>query len=515
MHSVDVGTIRFIFTVISLVVAITFTAATVNLFRKNRATLWWAFGFLIQSAGYLLIYLRGRIPGIFSMPIGNALLVAGHVMLAMGIDAYAEARRRNLFGLAWMLASLVILLAVTYGQPELKLRVLAVSILLGGIDAVIAIRLVRLRDGGVRLEQTMTAAFFFASAAAMGANCVVALAGHMPDSIFVYSPSSVMAFFEAFIVEFFVAIGLVSMVAKKTQVEWRDSQRMLRLVLDSIPLSIFWKDNGSVYLGCNRVFSEWAGLSSPESVVGMTGLDLPWALGAQRFREIDQQVMISGSARPGYVQALVTADGVNRKVRLSKFPLRNAQEKVFGVLGIAEDKTELVNSEAERILLGTAIERAVESVVITDTSGSIQYVNPVFLKNYGYSREEVLGQNPKLLKSGRHDEVFYRDLWATVGAGKVWEGRLYNLRKDRSPLIEDAIISPVLDANGTASHFVKVARNVTYEVDLESRFQQAQKMQAVGRLAGGVAHDFNNILTIISGYSEILAETLGKDERVA
>ena len=82
--------------------------------------------------------------------------------------------------------------------------------------------------------------------------------------------------------------------------------------------------------------------------------------------------------------------------------------------------------------------------------------------------------------------------------------------EDSTPLIEEAIISPVLGPGGTVTHYVKVARDVTYVVDLEARYQQAQKMEAVGRLAGGVAHDFNNILTVISGYSEILADELGK-----
>ena len=293
----------------------------------------------------------------------------------------------------------------------------------------------------------------------------------------------------------------------------RDSRRMLQLVLDLIPQSIFWKDNESRYLGCNRVFAEMAGLSHPEDVVGLMDADLLWSHEARNYREIDLQVLTSGSPREEYVQRMVTNKGENRQVRVRKLPLRGADGAVLGVLGVAEDITAWISSEAERLLLGTAIEKAVEAVVITDADGAIEYVNPVFLKNFGYTRDEVLGRNPRLLKSGRHDEEYYRELWATIGAGKVWQGKFYNLRKDRSLLIEEAIISPVLGPGGTASHFVKVARDVTYEMSLEERFQQAQKMEAVGRLAGGVAHDFNNILTVISGYSEILERTIGADGR--
>ena len=291
----------------------------------------------------------------------------------------------------------------------------------------------------------------------------------------------------------------------------RDSQQMLQLVLDLIPQSIFWKDGRSVYLGCNRIFAERAGLATPEEVIGKTDDDFPWAEQAEGLRSIDRQVLTTGEPKTDYQQIITTTLGKDRQLRMSKLPLRNAQGEVFGIMGVSEDITEYMSKEAERVLLGTAIEKAAESVVITDDAGEIQYVNPVFLKNYGYAREEVLGKNPRILKSGRHEESFYRDLWATIGSGRVWHGKLFNLRKDRTLLTEEAIISPVLDPNGTATHYVKVARDVTYEVDLEQRYQQAQKMEAVGRLAGGVAHDFNNILTIISGYSEILARSLGKD----
>jgi PAS domain S-box-containing protein len=511
MQSIDIRTFRLVFTIISLVIVVIFGAATGNLHKRSRATGLWAAGFLLQTAGYFLIFLRGLVPDLFSMSLANTLVVAGHVMLGWGIDAYAEQPLRLRLGLVWTAVSLAAILLVSYAQDSLNLRVFTVSVLLGGIDTIIAIRLVRLRNSDVRRQHLMTAGFLFASAAAMGASCVLSLVEPPLQSLFVYSPTSVIAFCEAFVMTIFVAFGLLSMLARTTQVQWRDSKRMLRLVLDSIPQSLFWKDNKSTYLGCNRVFAEWAGLSGPDDVVGMTDGDMPWAAEAGQMQEIDRQIVSSGSPRTGYVQSMVTTRGKDRKIRMSKFPLRDAQESVLGVLGTSEDITEWVNSEAERVLLGTAIEKAVESVVITDQTGAIQYVNPVFLNNYGYAREEVLGRNPRILKSGRQDEEFYRDLWATVGSGKVWQGRLFNLRKDRSLLIEEAIISPVLDPNGTASHFVKVARDVTYEVDLEKRFQQAQKMQAVGRLAGGVAHDFNNILTVISGYSELLARTLGKD----
>ena len=156
--------------------------------------------------------------------------------------------------------------------------------------------------------------------------------------------------------------------------------------------------------------------------------------------------------------------------------------------------------------LSAAIEQAAESIIITDTKGAIIYVNPTFERLSGYSRAEVIGQNPRLLKSGQLDAAFYEELWATISAGQVWHGRFVNKKKDGTSYTEEAIITPVRDESGGLINYVSVQRDVTRELQLEEQYHQAQKMEAIGRLSGGVAHDFNNLLVVINGYSELLLE---------
>ncbi len=151
----------------------------------------------------------------------------------------------------------------------------------------------------------------------------------------------------------------------------------------------------------------------------------------------------------------------------------------------------------QQSLLTTAIEQAAESVVITDTEGRIQYVNPAFTKISGYKLEEVLGKNPRILQSGKHDRAFYRELWKTILDGRTWEGRLTNKNKKGILYEVDCLISPVKDERGSITNYVAVKHDVTEMVKLENNLRQVQKMEAVGQLAGGVAHDFNNLLTVI------------------
>jgi len=170
------------------------------------------------------------------------------------------------------------------------------------------------------------------------------------------------------------------------------------------------------------------------------------------------------------------------------------------------DITARKRDDAERKRLLAAIEQAGEGIVMTDAQGNIEFVNPAFEQMTGYSHTDLLGRNPRLLKSDAHDELFYRDLWETISSGRTWAGRMVNKRKDGSLYTEETTISPVREASGRIVNYVAVKRDITEPLRLAAQFQQAQKMEAVGLLAGGVAHDYNNMLSVILGYAELALE---------
>jgi PAS domain S-box-containing protein len=175
---------------------------------------------------------------------------------------------------------------------------------------------------------------------------------------------------------------------------------------------------------------------------------------------------------------------------------------------MTRDVTELKQAEAERSRLLSAVEQTSEGIVITDLEGRIQYVNPALVTMTGYSREEFLGQNTRILKSGQHDDLFYRKMWQTLFAGETWHGEMVNRRKDGSFYTVQMTISPVRNEEGQITHFIAVQEDITARKQLEEQFRHAQKLEALGRLAGGVAHDFNNLLQIINGYCELLIDEL-------
>ena len=205
--------------------------------------------------------------------------------------------------------------------------------------------------------------------------------------------------------------------------------------------------------------------------------------------------------------ATITADIT--ELRQSEQRIRALLEESYrarnALLGILEDQN---RTQADLKRLATAFEQSAESIVVTDARACIQYVNPAFEKVTGYNRAEAIGRNPRILQSGRHGTAFYREMWTALASGKTWQGRLINKRKDGTSYTEDAVISPVIDNAGHVVNYVAVKRDISEQLRLSEQLQQSQKMDSVGRLAGGVAHDFNNMLTVILGHAGMALDKL-------
>lgn len=144
------------------------------------------------------------------------------------------------------------------------------------------------------------------------------------------------------------------------------------------------------------------------------------------------------------------------------------------VLEAHRDVTEHKRAEAQNRLLATAIEQAEETVVITDRFAKIQYANPAFTRTTGYTRDEALGQNPSVLKSGEHDAEFYRGLWTALTSGKLWRGEFTNRRKDGSLYVEQAAIAPVRDGSGEITNYIAIKSDITEHKRSETALRESE-----------------------------------------
>ncbi|MFH0958070.1 MAG: PAS domain S-box protein [Pseudomonadota bacterium] len=200
---------------------------------------------------------------------------------------------------------------------------------------------------------------------------------------------------------------------------------------------------------------------------------------------------------------IIRSDGAIRWIAHVCQPVYGQEGQTLGRRGSNRDITDRKRAEEMEKRLFTAIEHAAEGIIITDATGIIEYINPAEETITGYSHDELIGQKPNIFKSDKHDDNFYKNLWETINAGNVWSGRFINKKKNGTEYHEDATISPVYDKSGNLTNFVAVKHDVTKQVELQNQFFQAQKMEAIGNLAGGFAHDFNNKLQVIAGYVEL------------
>ncbi len=313
----------------------------------------------------------------------------------------------------------------------------------------------------------------------------------------------------------------------------RRSEEQLRHLFDNAPVSLWSEDFSSVklfidelksrgivdlkqhFLEDQRDFQKCLGLVKIKSVNQATldllkasSLDELTANLASTFTEDGAKVFLhelvalaDGLSGAEAVTTLRTLDGELRHVAFKLF--RDLADDSWETVYVAfMDLTPTRQIQDLNARLVTAIEQTGDSVVVTDPDGNVLYCNPAFENVSGYTSDEVIGQNLRLLKSGHHEDAFYKDLWDTINQGIVWVGNFTNRRKDGSVLEEEASISPVMNDNGEIVSFVSVKRDVTLHNDMERRLIQSQKMEAVGQLAGGVAHDFNNILHAMLGHLE-------------
>lgn len=161
-----------------------------------------------------------------------------------------------------------------------------------------------------------------------------------------------------------------------------------------------------------------------------------------------------------------------------------------------------------------AMEASASAIVITDSRGYIEYVNPAFCAMTGYSVGEIAGQHTRILKSGQQGDDVYRVLWATITSGVTWNGVLVNRRKDGSLYAEESTITPVRTAAGSV-HYVAVKRDVTAQRSLEQVALRSERLSLIGELAASMAHDLANVLSPISSGVTILEEEMPRSELLA
>jgi PAS domain S-box-containing protein len=276
-------------------------------------------------------------------------------------------------------------------------------------------------------------------------------------------------------------------------------------LLNSLPAYVISKDVTSRYVSANRPFLEALGRSAGE-VIGRRDADLFRDEEAGLLLDQDREVMGTLAAVRNEITLCFQEE--DRRVLLVEAPVFDEKGMVSGLIGVGFDITEIQRIEQDRLLMAAALESAGEAVFITGVDGDIQYTNPAFGTVTGYSPEEAIGQNPRILKSGCQDPQLYQQMWATLTAGSIWRGTITNRKKDGSLFDVDQTIAPIRDSDGRTTSYVAVARDITERNRMVAAMERA--MMVKGEFTSMVSHELRTPLTAIKEAIDIVEdETAG------
>ena len=346
--------------------------------------------------------------------------------------------------------------------------------------------------------------------------------------------------------------SLESKVSERTS----DLQHQLSFtqsLLNSIPSPVFYKDTKGHYLGCNKAYEEFHGITR-DDLIDKSVNDIAPPEYAKEISAIDTELLRTGGSRR-YETSLVRSDGSTRDIVFHKACYYDVHGNPNGLIGIIQDVTELkmaeniiknqnevleqrviertvslenansellsLNSELElrrRVAeetqqklqqLSSAVVNSPAIVVITDSFGRIEYVNPKFTETTGYPPEEAIGRNPKILNAGQLPKMIFRELWDTILSGREWRGDFCNRKKNGDVYWEHALISPIKDERGTISHFVAIKEDVTEDRRLASELQAAKDASEAANCAKSeflahMSHEIRTPLNAVIGYSALM-----------
>ena len=295
---------------------------------------------------------------------------------------------------------------------------------------------------------------------------------------------------------------------KQIEVELNNSNELLRTLIDNIPDAIYMKDKNFRKVLANKIDAQRSNLEIKD-MIGKSDYEIYPRNIAESYSKDDREVFETGMPVINR-EEILPIDDKFKWVLTSKIPLKDDENNIIGLVGIGRDITEFKENESRLRLLQQVIEQSPLSVVVTDTNGTIQYVNPGFEEATGYSRQEAIGETPKILNSGTLDKSYYKNLWETILSGKNWYGEFHNKRKNGTLYWESAVIAPIFNENNEIKQFVAIKEDVTSIKQLVKDIENARKKaEESDRLKtvflANMSHEIRTPLNGILGFSSIIS----------
>ena len=271
-------------------------------------------------------------------------------------------------------------------------------------------------------------------------------------------------------------IGICRDISERKEAERqvRQSEEHFRALFELSQDGYVLADPQGRFLDANSAYCRMTGYSLPE----LRELGDFYAITPEKWRHWQRTEIWPRLRKTGdtgvYSKEYIHKDGHVFPVELRDFAVFDEEGMVRYAWGIVRDISERTRTEARIRTLMQMVEQSPVCIVMTDPQGRIEYVNPKFTQISGYSFEEVRGENPRILGSGRKSAEEYRELWATISSGRQWRGEFHNRHKDGSLYWESALIAPIFDPDGEIAHYVAIKEDVTKRRQAEEELRKRE-----------------------------------------
>jgi PAS domain S-box-containing protein len=515
----DPLTLSFTLALIYLVSAIALLLVAKRI-KTFSGIAYWGLGALCASIGFTGFVLRqyGELETVVIF-ISNVFQLIGFVFLYEGTFRFFEHKKRSIPFLVLITSFIPLMYYYDFIDNDLRMRVLIFALSFSAYFGFIASMFLKARKGqGKSAAVFIGSALVFVSVILLLRFFVVLFTGVNVEFESGNLVNSAL-FIAGIIITLFFAYGLALLVSQRLNDKLTGSMNHFKLIFETIPdpIAISEKDTGKI-VDVNGGFVKLSGYQ-PHEIIGGIPLEIGlWKDESQRrvfFREIEEK---------GYCYNFETTFKNKEDediIALFSGVVFNNEGRDY-LLSVTHVITEMRKIEEEALVLKSAVEQSPTSIVITDSDGLIKYVNPWFTKVTGYTFNEVVGENPRVLKSGNMTKSFYTEMWQTIQEGKEWHGEFENRKKNGEIFWESASVSGLKNDNGEVTHFVAVKEDITqrkiFDEEVRIKNQQLNELNAQkDRLFSIISHDLRGPFNGFLGLTNLMAEdaeNMTKDEMV-
>ncbi len=299
---------------------------------------------------------------------------------------------------------------------------------------------------------------------------------------------------------------------KKAETDILEERVLLRTLIDNLPDPVYVKNRNGRKMLSNIADIKNMGAKNEAEVLGKSDLELFNSEMGHRGYEDDIILFESGEPVINREEISIDENGVKRWLLTSKIPLFDQDGNTTGLVGIGHDITEIKKANETIQKLSQSIEQSPSSIVITDLNGDIEYVNPKFTEITGYTAAEVIGNNPRILKSGETPDEYYKDIWDTISMGEIWRGEFHNRKKNGELYWEWATMTSIKNESGKITNYIAIKEDISLRKQMEADLIIAKnKAEESDRLKSAflanMSHEIRTPLNSIIGFSELLSDT--------